>query len=142
MRRNLLLLMVALAVSGAAFGQNSGCAQYFNSNDIVCGTGGDCTFNTPGGNGLYGVGFTCTSFTCCGSSQQTCFWDFVNCYWAKLEDPKVRQQLAGLSEHQDLLVASCGGNYRPLDQVLLEGPKLPDLRLRRSTLISSAHDHE
>jgi hypothetical protein len=53
-----------------------------------------------------------------------------NCYWTKLNDPQVKQRLTELSENQDFLVVSCGGQYKPLEAVLIEKPRKFEFRER------------
>lgn len=127
MRRVIIALAVILAFSRISFSQSSGCAQFLNSNDVVCGSGGDCVFNTPGTNNQYGVGYTCYTISCCGGSVPNCSFDGVNCWWAKLDEPGTKERLLELAETQDLLVVSCEGQYRPFFDVLRSAPGKGDL---------------
>lgn len=131
-----LVMLLALACSGRANAQSSGCTFSFNDGDVTC-TVGSCeqsiTTQTPnGGYGYYAQGYSCTTVQCCGQgSYPFCYFDGGQCYWTKLKDPSIRQNLLELAQTEDLLVVSCKGNYQPLMAVLNE-EAMPVFRVRSS----------
>lgn len=114
-----------------SFGQSSGCAQFLTSNSIVCAKGNNCTFYTPNSSNPYSafVGYSCSNFSCCGVTVTNCSQDGF-CVYTKLNDPQVKQRLTELSENQDFLVVSCGGQYKPLEAFLIEKPRKFEFRER------------
>ncbi len=134
MRQLLIVAAVVTVCLCNGHAQSSGCTTQLGSNDIVCGSEGDCTFYTPYGSPWGGMGYVCIPFTCgsCTSGLATCFLQGY-CGFAKLEDPTIRKRLLDLSANQDLVVASCDGDLEPLDVVIRNQARqfVPTL-LRRS----------
>lgn len=139
MRNLWLVLSTVLFGCNLAYSQSSGCATFLNPGDVTCSVGscnGDITMQTPmGGYGYYAQGYTCQPIQCCGTGNYPfCAFDGGQCYWTKLSDPTVRQNLIELAHTEDLLIVSCKGRYQPLTAVLEEEPfvlrpvhKLPGL---------------
>jgi hypothetical protein len=95
------------------------------------------TMSIPNDPGDYGVSFSCLSTSCCATSVPECWfsgWFTCGILYAKLDDPTTRRHLEDLARTQDVMVASCDGNYHPLMALLRERPlslrvahKLPGL---------------
>lgn len=63
----------------------------------------------------YGVVFACLTYSCCGQNFPYCYFTGPSCNGSgKLNDPAIQQRLHELAKTQDVMVASCDGNYHPL----------------------------
>lgn len=120
-----LLLAITFSVSSRlTFAQDGGgCAGSIVYEQIPCTVGacsGNVTVGTPQGQG----GFSNWEYavvynSCCGQGAYPYYYfDGSQCYWTKLDDPTIRQNLIELAKVQPVLIRSCGGRYHPLEAVL------------------------
>jgi len=124
MGRAIVVILVCLGAQLAL----AQCAGYFVSTSVTC-TSDVCNSSgnqiTPGNPGEYGTEFVCSTFYCCGVGYPSCGSIGIGCfggYSLNLGDSAIRQRLLDLARTQDISVASCGGEYRPLSVALADLP--------------------
>lgn len=118
----LILFCSACQVASA----QSYCTGSIPSSPLTCSNSGcseTITISTIGGE-EYGAQASCGVISCCGiGGFPSCSYTGGSCLSdAKLNDPMIRRHLVELARTQDVMVASCDGNYRPLMAVLKERP--------------------
>jgi hypothetical protein len=123
MRGTIKVLLLALFCSAGHFAMAQ-CASSQSPTQVQC---------TPTCQGLmqtvsvgqFGVPFDCFTYSCCGQNLPYCYLANGTCgFSGKLNDPAIRQRLYELAKTQDVMIASCDGNYRPLVPLVTVTPEL------------------
>jgi hypothetical protein len=136
MKRCLLLLillgMIQFARSASAQCVYGWIDVPYACNSSSCQDSG--TMYEPNGQGAYQP--VMVQIYCCGVPVGSSISYYFNCMYVQLRDPATQQRLLDLAKEsgEELLVASCKGDFQPLRTTLWEPHELP-FRLRKPNLL-------